>query len=483
MRIRRIRVLGVSLLALALVLVSAGAGLAASEIPTTNRSITAGDGSLTIAVESAGNAGASHGNINPWTSPIDPSSSFEWFNQYVTITNFDLGGPAFSGATYARNIGAGYGQPVALPAPYTLVNDGVYSIVATGTGNVTGTITPAFGIDQQKPVVTDDMLPYYAGDATVTVTATDTISGVENMILTSFPLTRVVFEPLFSDPSNFSLALPFSGAGLHTFEYTVYDNAGNPTLGQKSFYIDDQAPSTTSNAAASYVGPATITLTAVDLPAPPAGSGVFHTYYKLDGASSATTYTVPIVVPAPSVGSASHALKFWSVDNVGNVETSTTANFTVAAPVSLSPVYRFRSLKTFGSYLWTIDPAEKASIIANLSKTWLYEGVAFNVNSANPINNAPLWRFRNLKLGSYLYTADPNEKANILANLSSTWALDGPAWNVSRTADSSALPVWRFRSLKNATYLWTADPNEKLTIETTLQSSYVLEGVAYYVGQ
>jgi hypothetical protein len=258
------------------------------------------------------------------------------------------------------------------------------------------------------------------------------------------------------------------------------------TADSKSFYIDVLAPSTTSNAAVSYIGPATIALSATDLPAGPGGSGVFHTYYKLDSASSATTYTVPIVVPAPSSGSAPHTLKFWSVDNVGNVEATNTASFTVAAPAApstLSPVWRFRQLALVGSYLWTIDPNEKASIVANLSKTWLLEGVAFNINNANPVNNAPLWRFRNLKSGSYLYTADPNEKANILATLTSTWALDGAAWNVSRAADASALPVWRFRSLKSPTYFWTADPNEKLTIETTLQSSYKLEGVAYYVGQ
>ena len=43
--------------------------------------------------------------------------------------------------------------------------------------------------------------------------------------------------------------------------------------------------------------------------------------------------------------------------------------------------------------------------------------------------------------------------------------------------------MWRFRCLKNPTFLWTSDPNEKLTIETTLQKVYVLEGVAYFIGQ
>jgi hypothetical protein len=462
-------------------------------MPVTNLPITASDGSLTIAVESTGNAGASHGNINPWTSPIDPTSHFDWFNQHVRITDFALanvgeGDPVFSAATYARNIGGGYLQPVALPDPYILEDDGVYSIVATGTdtaGDVTGTIKPAFGIDQSPPTVSDDMLPYYAGDATVTVTATDTISGVENMILTSDPLTRVVFEPLSSDPANFSVALPFTGEGLHTFDYTVYDNAGNPTFGQKSFYVDILAPTTTSNATASYIGAASIALSATDRPAAPAGSGVFHSYYKLDDASSATTYTGPIVVPAPSSGSVSHTLEFWSVDNVGNVEAPTNSvDFQISAPSVLVPVYRFVNLKTFGSYLWTIDPAEKANIQATLTKTWKYEGIAYYLDTASPYNNAPLWRFVNLKDGTYFYTANAAERQNLQNTMSTTWLLQGVAWNVSNTPPTASIPtrpVWRFACLKNPTHLWVADVAEKNKIVNTLKGVYLLEGISYYI--
>ena len=155
--------------------------------------------------------------------------------------------------------------------------------------------------------------------------------------------------------------------------------------------------------------------------------------------------------------------------------------FTITAAADFFPVWRFRQLGKAGSYLWTSDPAENANIQANLKKSWQYEGVAFNINRANPLNVNTLWRFRNLKTGSYLYTADPAEKANIEATLSKTWKYEGPTWNVSLT--QTATPVWRFRYLKGSTYLWTMDPNEKLTIETTLKSTYKLEGIAYYVGQ
>ena len=157
------------------------------------------------------------------------------------------------------------------------------------------------------------------------------------------------------------------------------------------------------------------------------------------------------------------------------------ATLTITPATSWMPVWRFRSNNMVGSYLWTPDPNEKASIIANLSTSWTYEGQAFLINTANPLNSNAMWRFRNKQDWTYFYTADPNEKNNLVTNLSATWALEGPAWKVSRTP--TPMPVWRFRCLKNSTHLWTSDPNEKLTIENTLKSTYALEGIAYYLAQ
>ena len=142
------------------------------------------------------------------------------------------------------------------------------------------------------------------------------------------------------------------------------------------------------------------------------------------------------------------------------------------------PVFRFRNLQN-GYYLWSADPAEKASIIKNLSGTWKYEGVAYQIDTANPLNRSPLWRFRNVARGYYLYTANPAEKASIIANLASTWRYEGPAYNVS--TDSSGAPVWRFRNRINGSYFYTADPAEKASIVAKQSSTWQLEGPAYYL--
>ena len=99
-----------------------------------------------------------------------------------------------------------------------------------------------------------------------------------------------------------------------------------------NFSITDSiAPTTTSNAVATYNNSATITLSATDNAG---GSGVATTYYRVDGGTQTAGTSVTVST------SGSHTLEFWSVDVAGNIETPhKTASFTVAditAPVTVS---------------------------------------------------------------------------------------------------------------------------------------------------
>jgi hypothetical protein len=332
MRDGKARMMGVVLVVAMLALGVASSAAAAPAMTLTTRSIVAADASMTITVESTGDAGTSHGNVNPWTSPVDPSGGFYWFNKDVRVTEFLFADESliFSGATFGLNAGSGYTSQTVLAEPYSLSYDGVYSIVASGTdttGTVTDTdeITPAFGIDQTDPEVTTDRVPFYAGIATVTVTATDTMSGIENVLFNVDGARNDVWEPDMSNPSSFSVGFPFIGTGIHIFSWTAFDNAGNAVHGSETFSIDNVAPTTTSDLVSSYDGTATINLTATDNDG---GSGVAHTYCSLDGTTAVETSSV--VVPPPADGATTHTVEFWSVDAVGNVETPhNTGDFTV----------------------------------------------------------------------------------------------------------------------------------------------------------
>jgi len=217
-----------------------------------------------------------------------------------------------------------------------------------------------------------------------------------------------------------------------------------------------------------YTSPYTLTYTA--------GAGG-----TISGTSSQTVDSGGSGTLVTAIPNAGYHFVSWSdaVATAARTDAGVTGNITVTATFAINqnlmPVWRFRNLRN-GFHLWSADPSEKANIINTLSATWLLEGVAYNINTSNPLNSSALWRFRNIRGGFYLYTADPGEMTHIKNTLSKTWTLEGVAYNVSR---ASGAPVWRFRNRRNGTYLYSADPNEVATIVATLKSTWLLEGVAY----
>lgn len=145
-------------------------------------------------------------------------------------------------------------------------------------------------------------------------------------------------------PTDHTIGRPCAASGCHETDVTqihfgrcqVCHGAGiTPTLVCSTCHgsdphsptapsTDRTPPHTSSDAAASYKGAATITLKATDV-----GSGVARTYFRLDGGTQ--TLGTMILVPAPASGSVAHSIEFWSVDRAGNVEAAHTASFTVAA--------------------------------------------------------------------------------------------------------------------------------------------------------
>ena len=156
-----------------------------------------------------------------------------------------------------------------------------------------------------------------------------------------------------------------------------------------------------------------------------------------------------------------------------------TVAYQTGAPTIWAPVWRFRNKQAPYQYLWTADPAEKAGIIARSSRMWALEGVAFVINASKTSNRTVLWRLRNKKTHAYFYTSDPSELARVVNARRSKWVLEGPAWNVPSSPTS--IPVWRFRSKKTDAHFWTADPVEKAAIQANPKSGWLLEGIAYYV--
>jgi hypothetical protein len=179
--------------------------------------------------------------------------------------------------------------------------------------------------------------------------------------------------------------------------YNWYNPASDTTT--FTFVVDETRPHTTSDAVSTYTGTATISLTATD-----ALSGVAATYYRLDGGAT-TTYTAPVTIAPPASGAASHAMSFWSMDRAGNVETSTTANFTVDAAA--------------GFYTLSYLAGASGSIVGSATQV-LAAGASGTAVTATPTAG---YHFVNWSDGS---TANPRTDTNVAADhtFSATFAAD-----------------------------------------------------------
>jgi hypothetical protein len=155
-----------------------------------------------------------------------------------------------------------------------------------------------------------------------------------------------------------------------------------------------------------------------------------------------------------------------------------TMSYTITPASTVKPVWRFYNLRN-GSHFYTATLSECNSVRDNLSATYHYEGPAYTINTLNPLNSSPLYRFYNKKNGSHFYTASLAEKNSVQANLSATYAYDGPAYNVCLTP--SMTTVWRFYNKKNGSHFYTANPAEKANVQANLSATYSLDGPGFYI--
>ncbi|MEU7790613.1 copper-binding protein [Amycolatopsis sp. NPDC049159] len=182
--------------------------------------------------------------------------------------------------------------------------------------------------DTTAPVVsasvsgTQDVDGNYVGKATVTVTASDTGSGVG----------AVEYKVDGGAWTAYSAPVPVTAAGAHTVGYRARDVAGNASPeGSVSFAVvaggDTTAPVVTLQVTGkqdggwNYVGSATVTVLSSD-----AESGVDSVEYKLDSGAW-TRYAAPVVVPALGA----HTVRSRATDVAGNVSAEVSGTFTVVA--------------------------------------------------------------------------------------------------------------------------------------------------------
>jgi hypothetical protein len=153
-----------------------------------------------------------------------------------------------------------------------------------------------------------------------------------------------------------------------------------------------------------------------------------------------------------------------------------------AEPLPIAQVWRFYNVRT-GTHFYTSDPAERDNVLATLGAIYHLDGLSYVVHEEYPDNTTMLWRFYNRITGTHFYTADPAEKANLLATMGGVYQLDGPTYYVSSVFHAGYDTVWRFFNLRTGTHFYTADPSEMAHVRDTMASTYHLDGPAFYLAK
>ena len=208
-----------------------------------------------------------------------------------------------------------------------------YSIAIDDYGNVEDPPTTAdasTGLDTVKPVTTiilDGTLGgngWYISNVTVTLSATDTLSGVSS---TWYRIDTGDWQ-LYSTPFT------VSSDDEHIIQYYSFDIAGNREDANSIDVKIDKTPSETEHEFDGVIGDdgwfisnVTVTLSATD-----AVSGLNYTMYKLDDGTW-MNYTEPFNVTEDG----EYTLYYYSVDLAGNTETTKEVNFKIDHDV-LPPV-------------------------------------------------------------------------------------------------------------------------------------------------
>jgi len=252
-----------------------------------------------------------------------------------------------------------YGIDTAPSIPYTgsftVATQGAHKInysAADAAGNVavaSATVT----YDSVAPVSSSDApANWVAGPVAVTLTSSDTVSGV----------SRIVYALDGGTAATYSAPISVSGDGTHTIAYAALDVAGNrETTKTATVKVDNTAPVTGNNAPASWVNaPVDVTLTPVDPMA-----GISSVVYTLNGSGSAT-YSGPIHVSAEGT----NTLLYRAIDTNGNSEATKTATIKIDTTAP--------AISTDATSTWSKGP-----VTAHLTTTDGGSGVASVLYSTN----------------------------------------------------------------------------------------------------
>lgn len=180
--------------------------------------------------------------------------------------------------------------------------------------------------DMSVPTISDDAQDSYYDEAAITLTAEDDTE----LLSISYQLDGGDLMSVFVDGTLAEALVEISEVGDHSLTYWAMDADFNESAHHTvAFEVveapevpeDTEAPEATDDAVASYVGTATITITAID------DQEVAAVHYKLDDGDYVSVDGDTAVVTTTEIGE--HALSYYASDAADNESDVATAEFEV----------------------------------------------------------------------------------------------------------------------------------------------------------
>jgi len=163
---------------------------------------------------------------------------------------------------------------------------------------------------------------YYVTTSTpITVTATD--AGCNGGVGLDSIQYRIWYNG-WSDWVDYEAAITFTGECIHYLEIKATDSLGNVAYDNETFSVDKNPPTSTSQLSGTKEGNVYTTNVYISISSSDAKSGVKYTKYRIDG-DAWQTYVGAFTVTSEGT----HTLQFYSVDKLGNTETTQTKTFEI----------------------------------------------------------------------------------------------------------------------------------------------------------
>jgi PKD repeat protein len=302
-----------------------------------------------------------------------------------------------------------YTGPISIGATATLK-----FIAVDDAGNISDVQTEVYTIDTTKPIVTVDLTSgSYNTNKTVTLSATDNLDTNPMIYYTTDGSTPTSSSTLYAGPVSIDKNT--------TLKLIAVDDAGNVSGVQTEVYIiDKESPGVSASVDSGVFGKTqNVTLTATDNE-----DTNLNIYYTIDGTTptvNSTLYTGTITIMANTV------LKFFAVDDAGNISPVETKNYiidTTVPTVTANPATGLYNTNksVILSAEDNIDPHPKIYYTLNgdapTTTSTLYTG-AFSVDHSSILRFIAVDIFGNTSpVQSETYTID-TEAPTVAANLTS----------------------------------------------------------------